>query len=304
MRTKKKFPSYDIKAPKYPELLVLYDNLAFQDASFQANQIIIEFFDSHVTKKQLDVKEFIRELAKRHKISGGTEDFSRIKEMMAESYIVQTYNIAELFFKEFNKTFQKAHKIDNWKATTKIGKSDKKLDPLNQLAINLDSARKKQLQSLPEFLLSNYYRLLRNGYVHREIKKTVTLKKPCEYYDKRIVNVLDHFKKYYKSIPKSGILAPNKPNEITHRDFVLFSRASRNLANYLNELCALSVEQSFELAKGDSKFLNTPRNLNYNKFPHNKDKLELYLTHYYKTHFGISKDQIKEFIELFYNEFG
>lgn len=129
MKTKKKFPPYHIKSPRYSSLLVLYDNLSYQDAAFQANQIIIEFFDEHISENKLNGKQLIRQLASQHKISAGTEDIGRIREMMAESYIIQTYNISELFFKEFNKAYQKIHKISNWKTSRKIGKSNKKLDP-------------------------------------------------------------------------------------------------------------------------------------------------------------------------------
>lgn len=303
MKTKKQFPSYNINSPKYPSLQVLYDNLAFQDSGFQANQIMIEFFDSHIAINNLNGKQFISQLATQYKISAGTDDINRIREMMAESYIVQTYNIAEMFFKEFNKTFQTIHKIKNWKTSKKIGGSDKKLDPLNQLLYNLDSAKKSKLTKLPEYLLSDYYRLLRNGYVHREIKKTVSLKKPINYFNKNIVGVHNHFDKYYKTLPKAGAPAPNDPNKITFQDFILYSRALRNLANVLNELCAFSLEQAFELAESNSKFLNTPRKKDYHKFPKAKARLDLYLENYYKTHFGNTKSQITEFKKIFYDKY-
>ncbi len=303
MKTKKKFPSYNIQSPKYSSLQILYDNLAYQDAAFQANQIIIEFFDGYTTDNNLSGKQLIRQLASKHQISAGTEDIERIREMMAESYILQTYNIAELFFKEFNKAYQTIHKISNWQTKQKVGKSDKKLDPLNQLLHNIDSQKRKKLSSLPEYLLADYYRLLRNGYVHREIKKSISLKKPSEYYSKNIVGLQSHFDKYYKTLPETGAPAPNGPESISFQDFILYSRALRNLANYLNELCSFSVEQSFEIAENDPKFLNTPRKINYHKFPNAKVKLDIYLKNYYKTHFGESTSQIEEFIRLFYDKY-
>ena len=51
MKTKKKFPSYNIDSPKYQSLLILYDNLAYQDAAFLANQIIIESFNDYIVNK-------------------------------------------------------------------------------------------------------------------------------------------------------------------------------------------------------------------------------------------------------------
>lgn len=303
MKTKKKFPKYDIFSPKYPPLYWFYDNLAFQDSSFQANQIILEFFDKHIEENKLDGKQVIRELSSRFKISAGTEDFNRIKEKMAESYIVQTYNIAELFFKEFNRFYKRIKKISDWKVSVKVGKSDKKLDPLNQLIANLPREKKKEIIVLPEYLVCDYYRLLRNGYVHREIEKSISLKKPTQFFEDKIESTLNHFSKYYKKLPETGTLAPNEPKNINHRDFVLYSRALRNLANYLNELCAMSVIEAFELAESDPKFLITPKRINYHKFPNSKPKLETYLRKYYESNFGKSETQISEFMTLFYEKY-
>ncbi len=122
MKTRKKFPSYDITSPKYPSLPILYDNLSFQDACFQTNQIIIEFFDSYVKDKKINGKDFIRDLAKQFKISAGTEDIIRMREMLAQSYIAQTYTIAEMFFKEFNKVYQTIHKVKKWEVSETFGK--------------------------------------------------------------------------------------------------------------------------------------------------------------------------------------
>ena len=59
MKTKKKFPSYNIDSPKYQSLLILYDNLAYQDAAFLANQIIIESFNDYIVNKGIDGKLLI-----------------------------------------------------------------------------------------------------------------------------------------------------------------------------------------------------------------------------------------------------
>ena len=303
MKTRKKFPNYDIESPKYPALTVLYDNLAYQDATFQANQTILEFFNEHISVNNIDGKKFLRELAIKYRISAGTEDIKRISEMMAESYIIQTYNIAELFFKEFIKTFKFVYNVSSWKDSKKVGTSDKKLDPLNQIYENLTAQNKRKLKSLPEFLLADYYRQLRNGYVHREIEKTESMKKPGKFFKDHIDEVIPHFKHYYKTLPKDGVPAPNKPENISHRDFVLYSRALRNLGNFLNELCSFTVEQAFQLAENDPKFFNTPRKINIEVFPYAKDKLDIYLRNYYKTHFGTSESQIEQFISAYYSKY-
>jgi hypothetical protein len=97
--------------------------------------------------------------------------------------------------------------------------------------------------------------LLRNGYVHREIKKSTSLKKTSEYFSKYIIELQYYFDQYYKNLPETGAPAPNNPESITFQDFILYSRALRGLANYLNELCAFTIEQAFELAENDPKFL-------------------------------------------------
>jgi len=303
MKTKKNFPSYHINSPRYPSLAILYDNLAYQDAGFQSNQIVLDFFFSYMKDNQIDTKEFIRTLAKEYKISAGTEDLLRVKKIMAESYLVQTYNIAELFFKEFNKVYRVIHGIEDWKTTERVGNSDKKLDPLNQLLKNIHGEKSGKLRRLPEYLLCDYYRLLRNGYVHREIVESVSMKKPAEFFNKNIVGCQDHFKQYFKVIPVTGIPAPNPPSLINFQDFIIYSRALRNLANFINELCSFSVKQAFEYAQKDANFLRTPKKINYHKFPHSKSKLDTYLRKYYVSKYGNTEDQILEFLALFYQKY-
>lgn len=145
--------------------------------------------------------------------------------------------------------------------------------------------------------------MLRNGYVHREIKKSTSLKKTSEYFSKYIIELQYYFDQYYKNLPETGAPAPNNPESITFQDFILYSRALRGLANYLNELCAFTIEQAFELAENDPKFFNTPRKINYRLFPDKKNRLDMFLIRYYKSHFGMSSSQINSFIRLFYEKY-
>ena len=197
-------------------------------------------------------------------------------------------NIAELFFEKSLIKFIKLFiKIKNWKTTEKVGTSDKKLDPLNQLIKNLDLPKSNKLKALPEYLLCDYYRLLQEMDIHiGKLKKTNSLKKPVDYYVKHIINHQKHFDKYYKVLPITGAPAPNNPQKIMFQDFILYSRALRNLANFINELCSFSVEQAFELSENDPKFFNTPKRINYHKFPNSKKKLDIYLNNYYTIKFG------------------
>lgn len=299
-----RFGGYKVMAPRYAPLKLLAENLISQDTAFQSNQVAIEYLAEELDEKS-NSKEFIRSLAGKYRISAGTTDISAIKYQMAKSYIVQTYNLAEMFFKEFIRVFRHINDIkdEDWIRSIKQNNSRKKLDPLNQILENIPKDKRKKLMALPEFELADYYRILRNGFVHRESSESESLEKANKQFERKVSKILDHFKGYYKVLFDGILPAPNPPQNITFRDFILYSRALRNLADYINDLCPMSVIQAFRLAEEDPKFFVTPKRYNYKTFPNNKGKLEIYLENYFTSNYGDNATHIDEFKSLFFSKY-
>lgn len=284
-KRKSKNLKYSTTCPIYPSIKSLWSQLGIQDSCFQSNQIALEFFQEHISLTNIEEKLFIDSLAKKYKISSGSHTWDENKERIAQSYVVQTYNITELFFKDLISEYRGYNKIEEWKTHKKIGSSNKAVDPFNQIIMNLPKSIGDELKSKPEYYLIDYYRLVRNGIVH---SGEHSFDRPNHYYQTNIIPHLKHFESYYKYLDE-GLPAPNPPNKLTFRDFILYSRSLRYYSLFVNQKLNLNGDQIFQVHKNDKFF-----KLDLAKEFHQKDRsME-------KTYDRIKKD-IRNYLMVIFN---
>jgi hypothetical protein len=214
---------------------------------------------------------------------------------MAKSYVVQTYNLQEIFFKDFNHEYRAYKKVEGWKFTIKEGSSTKSLDPYSQLLLNIPKNESAIFENVPESHVIQYYRLLRNGLVH---KSDNSLDKPNEYFNKFIEPNIEYFKNYYKFLPEGNLPAPNKPLSLTHNDFFIYSRCLKNLINLIINACNLTVSEIFEFELSNEQFVATMNRYRPN-VPGERAKLLEALAGFFRTKYGNLKSINDEFIQTY-----
>lgn len=248
-------PGYFNQKPLLKAVSDLKFTIGLQDSCIQTNQAAILFFEDNANKSG-DLDNFIRNLCLHYKISLGTRDLEYFKTIQYKSYILQTYNLLEPFFKEFNSSYRYYNNFDgNWK--TKV--ADNNLDPFNQLLENIDTVKRKKIKSYPEYYLLDYYRLVRNSIVHLQEDENQH-KKTSKYYSDNLSEIVQHFKNNYE------LEAPNEPDKIGFADFMLYTRSIKYFSNILNDVCFPSVSSFVIVAQNDVKLqkkLLQSRNLNY-----------------------------------------
>jgi len=248
-------PGYFNQKPLIKAISDVKFSIGLQDSCIQTNQAAILFLEEQA-KKSLDQEEFIKSLCAKFKISLGTRDLEYFKTIQYKSYILQTYNFVEPFFKELNAAYRH---YNNFEGNWKIKDGDKSLDPFNQLIENLDTSLKNKIKSYPEYYLLDYYRLIRNSIVHLQEDEDQH-KKTSKYFSEYLVDKLFHFKENYE------MNAPNEPDKIIFDDFMLYTRAIKYFSNILNDICFPEVSTLVLVAKKDDelqKHLLQSRNLNY-----------------------------------------
>jgi hypothetical protein len=297
MDKSKIFPGYFIEKPLFQAEKNFRRLLSEQDSCFHTNQVSLIFLEKHIEENSLDNEEFIRSLSHKYNISAGNKNWEVTKLMIARSYVVQTYNIQEIFFKEFNKEYQKYKGLTTWKKTIKKGDSDKNLDPYSQLILNIPTSVSKIFAATPESHLIHYYRLVRNGIVH---KSEISLEKPTEYYKKNISTQLEHFKKYYDFLPDGELPAPNLPNSLNHNDFFIYSRCLKNLINLIINACNLTVSEIFSFEMSNESFKKTMRK-HSDENDKSKNKMIDALSTYFRTKYGNLKLEKEQFVDLYLN---
>lgn len=289
------FPGYFIDKPLFQSLKNFRRLLSEQDSCFHTNQVSILFLEEHIKSNGLDNTAFIRELCDKFSISAGHRSWDVTKQLMAKSYIVQTYNLQEIFFKDFNVEYRAYKKVEDWKFNIKEGGSTKNLDPYSQLLQSIPKEQSAVFADVPESHAIQYYRLLRNGIVH---KSETSLDKPTEYFIKYIEPNIEYFKNYYKFLPEGKLPAPNKPQELTHNDFFIYSRCLKNLINLIVNACNLTIAEIFAFELLNEQFLATMNKYDPN-VPGARKKLLEALKTFFKTKYGSVEKENAEFVEAY-----
>lgn len=287
-------PGYFNQLPIIDAIGELKQTIGLQDSYIQTNQIAFLYLKEQSESTE-DKELFLAELFKKYSISRGTFDFEYFQSIQYRSYILQTYNLIEPFFKNLNSRFRFYNNfIGDWK----VKKGDKNLDPFNQLLENLETGKAKKIISFPEYHLIDYYRIIRNAFVHLQ-ETDDEHKKTTKYYKEKIVPHLQHFKENYE------LDAPNKPEQINFEDFMLYTRAIKYFSNILNDVCFPDLTDFVEVAKEDEtlqKSLQQSRNLNYQGALLKRVNV---LRSFFHGHFSIHhKDLRDEFCRLYLTDEG
>src|ERR1700756_4650760 len=159
-------PGYFNQKPLLKGIKDLRYNLGIQDSCIQTNEVALRFLEENSIEHHLGIEDFIKSLCVKYSVSLGTADFKLLKQQIYESYIVQTYNIVEPFFKQLNKEYKK---WNNFTEDWLIKKDGQNLDPYSQLLLNLPAHKSSVIKKYPESDLLNYYRLLRNSITHLQL---------------------------------------------------------------------------------------------------------------------------------------
>jgi hypothetical protein len=276
-------PGYFNKMPLMPVISAIRYTIGLQDSCIQTNQASILFFEQQANLSE-NKENFIKETCRKFKISLGISDMDFFKSIQYKSYILQTYNLVEPFFKELNRAYRNYNNFrDDWK--TKIG--DKSLDPFNQLLENIGASKKVILKACPEFFLLEYYRLVRNSIVHLQESEDEH-KKTLKYFNGHIKELLPYFKENYE------LTAPNEPDSVSFYDFMLYTRALKYYSNVLNDVCFPDTDTFVVVAKTDEilqKKLLPSRNLNYKGALLKRINV---LRKYFHGHFNTSHKEIRD----------
>ena len=133
MDTQKPKPGYFNEKPLLKTISHFRFSIGLQDSCIQTNQAAVLLLEEQAEQSS-DSEAFIKSLCAKYKISLGTQDLEYFKTIQYKSYILQTYNFVEPFFKELNAEYRF---YNNFQGDWKVKDGDKNLDPFNQLLENI-----------------------------------------------------------------------------------------------------------------------------------------------------------------------
>jgi hypothetical protein len=205
-----------------PCVISLRKRLGEADVTVECTELAVrEFMDAY--KEDPDT---IHDLSLRHKIKVDSVDADFLQVRVSQLYILSVYQLAEGFIKNFTSEHPLAK---NW---------DKESDDdlLKSILKNIGPTYPEVVKKVGSFEIEvfDYYRNVRNRYVHPAIDISSNDKKANKLHQQAIGNP-DY----------SRLNAPNIFNELSFDDFILFSRIIKKISV---NLCRASKPTNQELA--------------------------------------------------------
>lgn len=192
--------------------------------------------DATVECTELAIREFINECkndpdticeySKRHNIKVDYVNLDHLQVRTAQLYLISVYQQAEGFLENFRDEHPLAKK---WRY-------DDDDDLLRRILKNIGSTyqQTQNIVGILEVDLFDYYRHIRNCYMHPEIDKTTHDKKT-----EKLKELVKHNQNYAR------LNAPNIYDEISFDDFILFTRIIKHIAY---ALCKVNRPTDQEIA--------------------------------------------------------
>lgn len=220
---------------------------------------------------EIQKRETFVELATEYEVTLTNYDADSMVSEICRSYIVNVHLCFETFLK------------DICRQMSKYGKNEYKprLQEESYLSCAVRNICGRNLADdmKPLYELCEYYRLIRNTSVHdlREV----------DYHEKEY----DKLQKYnFKTeIKFSKLVAPNKYEEISFDDFVMFSRSCVELATYIFEKASYNYEKVV---------LNIPSNQISKWRKYSKERQEQAIYSYMKTLYKVDEDFVEQIPKL------
>ncbi len=212
---------------KFKSYRNLKNNLGKFDAIVEYNELAVrEFFAC--AEGYENPNEYISLLSERHHIRVNAVNLSAMPTRIAQFYILSVFQQAEEFLENFRREYKEF--------VQKEWADDEKDSLLEKILKNIGTVFLENRSAIGELKLEifDYYRLVRNQFMHTEIKG-----ERLNTYFGKLRNYSEHINAEYKVNQ-----APNKYNEMSFEDFILFSRVTKDIAF---ELCQLGRPSDEEL---------------------------------------------------------
>jgi hypothetical protein len=206
----------------------LYENLGRYDAIVEFTEIAVRDFIAK-SQKSKNFDTYLQEKSVEHEIKVDTIDLDLYQTRIAHSYIISVYQSFELFLRTFKDEYCELYDV-NW--TLPDNKENLLLKIISKVS-SLTKAKDEIGESNIE--LFDYYRIIRNKYVHEHISQG-----KIEKAHKEITKQKTNLSSLY---PKLN--APNKFTEISFDDFIIFTRAVKTISKGLCKLIKPKSEQIF-----------------------------------------------------------
>lgn len=214
---------------RYKSYYNLKNNLGRFDILIEVNEISLREFITNAVSSENPIN-YVKSLSEKHSIKVDTVDFEELQLRISQLYILSIFQQ----FEEFLENYRDEHPGRNeWEYI-----KDKTL--FDNILINIAGSFQEGIKLLGSlnYELFDYYRLVRNKFLHTEIDTKKIDNKAQLLFPKTQTN-LDYCK----------LNAPSIYNELSFDDFILFSRVCKKIAEKFCDIGKPTESEMIDIIK-------------------------------------------------------
>jgi hypothetical protein len=233
-------PGYKVERPQYPAFREFRIALGSQVTAFNLTELSLRYFESRMAAAD-DHAEFVNQMCDRFSINSSLGiDWEAFRREAHYQSTTQLISVADDFLRNIASEYRLYHEKPHEKWIKR--KNGEDLNLLEALVENISDAGRVTASECPEYDLLQYYRSIRNRFIHRTEKET----------DKRLERLI---KKHGEALTKSYKRLPSKWEDISYNDLIVFAVAVKNYSSVLNDACDLSGSLVAKVRLQQSDFL-------------------------------------------------
>lgn len=226
-------PRYSAKRPQLRAFREFNVVSGSQDTIINLIEVALRFFEREM-ESQDNPTQFVNDTIREFSVNSSLGvNWTEVRRNAHYYSVMQAISVLDDFLAQLSYEFRFYHgTLANPWINSSHGNN---LDPLAALLENVATSEKNKARSCPEYDLIQYYRAVRNRFVHRTDKDS----------NAKLAKLLeknkDHFEKCYSMLPKEY-------EKIDYDDFMLLTVSAKNFSKVLNDACGLSgaiLAQSF-----------------------------------------------------------
>lgn len=230
------------KSPLFPAVASMETDLGHTNQFILINELAMRELNTQSLSNGDGVEQYMKSVSKKHAIRVSLSQFNEVVSELPRWYTMLVFTAVDRAFRQLIREIWTYKCPSNWIRRV----NDEELSAIQQLELNQPPGSVR-LNAYPEYAVMEYYRLIRNEFVHTPRQRN---RPTIEAHTALMEKSGDYLKERYQT---RG--APNAPDSLTFDDFFLQTRVARDFAIVISDAYQLTIDDIFRVASIDHKLL-------------------------------------------------
>lgn len=235
-------PGFAAANPMFPAVASMETDLGHTNQFILVNEIAMRELKSAAENNQNGIEPYVAGLSKKHGIRVSLNQFNAVNDELPRWYTMLVATEVDRSLRHLIKDIKLLKNFSGW-----IGqRGGENLSALEQLQTNLPTGS-SSLEACPEYAALEYYRLVRNEFVHTPREHA---RPTIDAHAALVEKFGDYLRDRYKT---RG--APNAPDNLSFDDFFLQTQIARDFAIVISDAYNLTIDDILRVVSADQEML-------------------------------------------------